>query len=249
MQLQSGESATDMPDQKNHGILVINPNGNTQVNVLIQSAARRVLEADTVVTVMNPLNSPLSIEGPEDRRDAEPRAIRLLQNNPGYDAYMMACFDDIAIDAGRSFLEVPVVACVEAALIAARFQARRFTIITTVETMVPGIKKLLERFGLHRQCTVRAIGVGVAASANGSSHISERINSSIRAARNEDGAKAIILGSAGLCGRARELSILHRLPVIDSIEAALIQTETYSRTRAFSAHPRHLSSSRMLSGT
>ena len=247
MQTRSSDSVPGQIVQKNHRIRVINPNGNTQVNVLIQSAARRVLEADTVVTVKNPLDSPLSIEGPKDRRDAEPLAIQLLENNPGYDAYMMACFDDIAIDAGRSFLDVPVIACVEAALIAARFQARRFTIITTVETMVPGIRKLLERFELHRQCTVRAIGIGVAATADGSSHISERINSCIRAARNDDGAKAIILGSAGLCGRARELSILHRLPVIDSIEAALIQTETYSRTQAFSAHPRHLSSNQMRS--
>ena len=179
-------------------ILVVNPNGNPDVT------AR---------------DSPRSIETPEDRRNAEPEAIKLLSQSPGFDAYVMACFDDIAIKEGRRILTAPIVNTVEASVSFARMLAKRFAIVTTVDTMVPGICGLLETLGAAKQCTVRAAGISVAAAASDDADSDWLLDQTIRQARDADGAGAIILGSGGLTGKARILADRHRIPVIDCIEA------------------------------
>ena len=99
--------------------------------------------------------------------------------------------------------------------------AQRFSIVTTVEEMVPGIQALLVRLGASSQCSVRAAGVGVAAAAAGDPEALRRLDATIALAREQDGAQAIILGSGGLTGHAARLSRRHAVPVIDGIEAAI----------------------------
>ncbi|WP_407492987.1 aspartate/glutamate racemase family protein [Pseudooceanicola sp. MF1-13] len=202
-------------------LLVVNPNGNADVTRLIARIADQVLPAGTTAHVVNPEHSPHSIQTLADRRQAEPLAIDLLARNRGYDAYVMACFDDIAVHSGRSFLGAPVVCAVEASLSVARLFAPRISIVTTVESMVPGIRTVVDALGASRTCNVRAAGIGVASAAAGGDEIERRLDDTIADARNFDGAGVVILGSGGLAGRASDLSARHGLPVIDSIEAAI----------------------------
>lgn len=201
-------------------LLVINPNGNPSVTALVDATAKRILAGDTRATVINPAASPISIETPADRARAEPLAIELLRANPGYDAYVMACFDDIALEAGRALSRAPVVGAFEASVALARTMAARFAIVTTVETAVPGIKALLASHGAAEICGVFAAGVGVAEAAGSGSLAEARISAAVDLARR-GGATAIILGSAGLNGRAAKLRAEFGLPIIDGIEAAL----------------------------
>lgn len=212
-------------------LLVVNPNGNAEVTRLVAATARETLSPMTAATVLNPAASPLSIETHGDRLIAEPLAIDILAANPGFDAYVMACFDDIAIEGARRFLGAPIVCAAEAAISTARLFAPRFTIVTTVESMVPGIKVLVKSLGAEEICTVRAAGVGVASAASGGADIDRRLDDCIRDARNFDGAGAIVLGSGGLVGRAAKLTERHGLPVIDSIVAALAFGELAARLR------------------
>lgn len=213
-------------------ILVVNPNGNPAVTRLVADTARGVLNPSTAVRVLHPEGSPRSIETRADRCVAEPLALDLLARHRGYDAYVMACFDDIAVTSGRRFLDAPIVCAAEAALSVARLFAARIAIVTTVETMVPGIRTLVKALGAESICTVRAAGIGVASAAAGGAEIARKLDATIEDARNFDGAGAIILGSGGLTGRAGALSSRHGLPVIDSIEAALAMAE-------LAAHLRH----------
>ncbi|MDD9745112.1 MAG: aspartate/glutamate racemase family protein [Marinovum algicola] len=212
-------------------ILVVNPNGNPEVTRLVSDAATGVLDRATSARVLHPEGSPRSIETRADRAVAEPLAIDLLSRHPGYDAYVMACFDDIAVSGGRRFLEAPIVCAAEAAISVARLFAPRIAIVTTVDTMVPGIRALVAALGAGDICTVRAAGIGVASAAAGGAEISRKLDATIQDARNFDGAGAIILGSGGLTGRARALSARHGIPVIDSIEAALTMAEVAARLR------------------
>ncbi|WP_424934365.1 aspartate/glutamate racemase family protein [Amaricoccus macauensis] len=213
-------------------LLAINPNGNREVTALVERVGREAARPTTHIVALNPEGSPRSIETPEDRKKAEPLAIDLLARSPGYDAYVMACFDDIAIAAGRSFLGAPIVCAAEAAISLARLHALRFTIITTVETMVPGILSLVKSLGVEDRCTVRATGIGVAEATGAGQEIGSRIDAEIRAAQAVDGAGAIILGSGGLAGRAPELRRRHGLPVIDSIDAAIAMADLAARIGA-----------------
>ncbi|WOD07653.1 aspartate/glutamate racemase family protein [Marinomonas sp. GJ51-6] len=117
-------------------ILIINPNSNQEVTKRIQKAADSILESDCEALVLNPSQSPNAIETLAHRKIAEPLALDLLTQHQGYDGYVMACFDDIAIKASRRFLKVPVVDTVEASISLARLYESRFTIVTTVEAMV-----------------------------------------------------------------------------------------------------------------
>lgn len=203
-----------------HGrILVVNPNSNPAVNLLMEGLAERVLPPGVTARVVQPRQAPPAIQTLADRRIAEPMALDLLAQHQGYDAYVMACFDDIALVQARRFLRVPVVGAVEASVAMARLIAGRFAVVTTVETAVPGILAVLENLGALGQCRVRAAGVGVTEAAGSGGQA--RIDAAIDMARNTDGAGAIILGSAGLSGRAQSLSQRHGLPVIDAMEAAL----------------------------
>ncbi|RWR04849.1 aspartate/glutamate racemase family protein [Paenirhodobacter populi] len=202
-------------------LLIVNPNGNPVVNGLLHQVARQVVPEDIEVQVLNPAGSPLSIETPTHRAVAEPLAVDLLIGNPGFDAYVMACFDDIALEAGRRLLDAPVVGAVEAAVAFARLRADRFAVVTTVETAVPGIRRVLSALGAEDQCAVLAAGMGVAAAAAGSGAADRQLDAAIARARDRDGAGVIILGSAGLAGRAQELEHRHGLPVIDAMEAAI----------------------------
>lgn len=210
-------------------LLLVNPNSNPAVTALAAAAAGRVLGPGTAAEAVEPRGGPLSIETLDHRRVAEPLAVDLLARHPGYDAYAMACFDDIALGAGRRFLDRPIVGSAEAALAVARCFAPRVAIVTTVEGMVPGIRALLRDMGAEGWCSVRAAGVGVADAADGGRAIDARIDAAITLARDIDGAGAIILGSGGLAGRAKVLARRHRIPVIDSIEAAIGMAELAAR--------------------
>ncbi|WP_146585339.1 aspartate/glutamate racemase family protein [Puniceibacterium confluentis] len=212
-------------------ILVVNPNGNPEVTRLVSDMATRLLDPKTAVRVVYTEDSPRSIETPADRNKAEPLALELLAQHPGYDAYVMACFDDIAISDAREFLDVPILCAAEAAISLARFFAPRFSIVTTVETMAPGIRTLVRSLGADKICTVRAAGIGVATAAAGGAEVEAKLDAAIELARREDGAEAIILGSGGLTGRAETLSARHGLPVIGGIEASIVMAEVLANLR------------------
>ena len=202
-------------------LLIVNPNSSAEVSRLIHKTALSVLPQGVAARVIQPATGPLAIQTLADRRIAEPLALDLLAAHADHDAYVMACFDDIALEQARRFLQVPVVGAVEASVAMARLFARRFAVVTTVESAIPGICSVLEGLGAAGQCSVRAAGVGVTEAADGGASGAARIDDAIELARNIDGAQAIILGSAGLTGRAAQLARRHRIVVIDAMEAAV----------------------------
>ncbi len=202
-------------------LLIVNPNSSLEVSRLLHKTALSVLPDGVTVRVIQPATGPAAIQTLADRRIAEPLAVDLLAANADYDAYVMGCFDDIALDQARRVLHVPVVGAVEASVAMARLFARRFSVVTTVESAVPGICSVLQGLGAADQCHVRAAGIGVTEAADGGASSAERLDHAIELARNIDGAQAIILGSAGLTGRAADLTARHRIVVIDAIEAAV----------------------------
>lgn len=203
-------------------LLVINPNSNAAITAQVQTLADRVLDADVKATVVGLPGAPLAIQSPADRAAAEPRAITRIEQGvaEGYDGFVLACFDDIAISQ-RGRIPHPIVDAVDASFSLARTVARRFTVVTTFDAAVPRIQALAERHGLADICTVRAAGVGVSAAAELAPAALARLHLAIDAAIREDRAEAIILGSGALAGRGSVLIEGRGISVIDSIEAAL----------------------------
>lgn len=215
-------------------LLVINPNTNPAVTERVRQVADSIVSPTTSVTVVNPAEGPFSIETTEHRDAAVPQVLDLVRRtlHQRYDAYVFACFDDIALFETRTMTGVSVVGTCEAGIAAARTMAARFSIITTVHSAVPGIHRLLARYGAADICTVRAAGIGVAAAAGGDSGTDRRILAAARQAVDQDGAEAILLGSGGLTGRANDLEQQFGIPVIDGVAAAIKMAEGLAYMRS-----------------
>lgn len=92
---------------------------------------------------------------------------------------------------------------------------------------------------------VRAIDEPVAAAAGGSLHLLDEVAAEARAALDEDGAEAVVLGCAGLTDLVEPLRELLGVPVIDGVQAGVTMVEgllamglTTSRRATFAAPER-----------
>jgi allantoin racemase len=207
-------------------ILVINPNTNPAVTQRVREVAERHALGGVGFEVVNPLAGPFSIETPAHRAQAEVHALDLIRGSldKGYAAYVMACFDDLALDAARALVDVPVVGTCEAGIAAARAISPRFAVITTVHDAVSGIRTLMKRYSAGAEASVRAAGIGVAEAASGQDAIRGRILQTVLDAVREDGAQAILLASGGLTGQAPDIADATGVPVLDGVEEAILRS-------------------------
>lgn len=205
-------------------VLAINPNTNPAVTARVRAAAARLESARVVVEVVNPRHGPFSIESPPERAEAERRVLELIRESlpKRYDAYVLACFDDLALEQARAMVKVPVTGTCEAGIAAAKAISSHFVIVTTVHAAVPGIRDLMLRYGAGESATVRAAGIGVAQAASAEQDARQRLVQTVRAAVEKDGARAVLLGSGGLTGQADEVARATGLPVVDAVAAALL---------------------------
>jgi allantoin racemase len=209
-------------------ILVINPNTNPAVTERVRIVGESVVSPGTEIHAVNPEQGPFGIESAEDRAEAEPQVISMIRegSKKGFDAFVLACFDDIGLGVARGLVRGPVVGSCEAGIGVAQTLARRFSVITTFANAVPTIRGLMRRYGVMDITTVRAAGISVAeAAANGDGDNRDLLDA-VRNAMEIDKAEAILLGSGGLTGRARSLSRQFGIPVIDGTAAAIKLAES-----------------------
>ena len=117
-------------------IVVINPNTTASMTGLIGESARAVAAVGTVVTAVNPDMGPASIESHYDEALSVPGLLaeiaRAQAGEPTADGFVIACFGDPGLDAARELADGPVVGIAEAAMHAASFLGRGFSVVTTL---------------------------------------------------------------------------------------------------------------------
>ena len=205
-------------------IRLINPNSTASMTSQALDSALRVASAGTKVSAVNPAGTPVSIEGSADEALAVPDMLAEIRKGEGegVDAYVIACFDDPGLHAAREVARGPVIGICQAAVQVATTIASRFSIVTTLPRSVPIIEDLVRSYGAGHRCrSVRAVDMPVLALEENPALAEERLMREIEAARDRDGADAIVLGCAGmsdLCGR---LQARAGMPVIDGVSAAV----------------------------
>ncbi|WP_395455889.1 aspartate/glutamate racemase family protein [Azospirillum melinis] len=205
-------------------ILVVNPNSTASMTARIGAAARTVAATGTEIVATNPPGGPASIEGYYDEALAVPgmlAEIERQQRDGVLAGTVIACFDDVGLDAARSLATAPVVGICEAAMQTAGLLGGRFSVVTTLARSVPALERLAQRYGMTGRCTIRAAGVPVLALEDPASGAVERVRAEIRRAVEQDGAETIVLGCAGMADLARSLSDEMGLPVVDGVTAAV----------------------------
>lgn len=207
-------------------LLVINPNTTHSMTSKIADAARSAAREDTKIVATESKNGPASIEGFYDIALCHAGLIEEASNYTGVDAVVVACFDDTGLDALRCLFDVPVIGIGEAAYHAASMVSTKFSVVTTLSRSVPGLEANLERYGLARRCVkVRASDVPVLKLEENDPSCLAAIRNEIRAAIEEDGAEAVVLGCAGMADLMESLSEEFGIPVIDGVVSATCMAE------------------------
>jgi allantoin racemase len=205
-------------------IKVINPNTTATMTAMIGAAARSVAAADTVIVAANPDFGPASIESHYEEALSVPNLLDEIAagERDGADGYVIACFGDPGLDAARELARGPVVAIAEAAMHAATFLGRSFSVVTTLRRTTGRARDLVGHYGFSRQCVgIRACEVQVLELERPGSGARELILAECRSAIAEDDCDSIVLGCAGMADLAAGLSADLGVPVIDGVTAAV----------------------------
>ncbi|MFZ2101010.1 MAG: aspartate/glutamate racemase family protein [Oricola sp.] len=218
-------------------ILVINPNSTAAMTRSIEAAASDVARAKTRITAVNPVDTPPAIQGPEDGAAALPGLSRLFDEEVlgkgGYDACIIACFDDTGLMQLKRRSPIPVIGIGEAAFHAAMLVGGAFSVVTTLGVSVPVIEANLAAYGFASRCRkVRASEVPVLALENDPEGSCETIAGEISRALADDKPDSIVLGCAGMADLALTLSDRFHLPVIDGVATAVSFAEALRAANA-----------------
>lgn len=211
-------------------ILVINPNSTAAMTRSIEAAALDAARAKTRITAVNPDDTPPAIQGPEDGAAALPGLFALFDREVlekgGYDACVIACFDDTGLMTLKRRSPIPVIGIGEAAFLAAMLVGDSFSVVTTLGVSTPVIEANLAAYGIAARCRkVRASEVPVLDLESDKDSACDTIAAEITLAIAQDEPDAIVLGCAGMADLALTLSDRFRLPVIDGVAAAITFAE------------------------
>jgi Asp/Glu/hydantoin racemase len=143
-------------------------------------------------------------------------------NPQDFDAAIIACFGEPGIEAARELLPIPVIGMAEASISLAFERAPCIALLTGGAAWVP----MLEEFALIRghgrdRVQVRSVPPTGDMIAREPEKALGLIAEEARQAVAE-GAGAVVLGGAGLVGLAPKLATLLPVPVLDSLDCALV---------------------------
>jgi allantoin racemase len=204
-------------------LLVVNPNTTQAMTDEIGRQARRYAREDTEIEAVSPPWGPASIEGHAEEELAAVATLQLVAERAGeYDGVAIACYGDPGLYACREVSLVPVVGIAEASMLMACTVAHSFSIVTVLDRTKPLLDDVVRRYGMESRCTsVRATGLAVLDIDRDPDAAGRRIVEQARAAVEEEGAEAILLGCAGMGPLDRQVAEALGVPAIDGVVAAV----------------------------
>ncbi|WP_072803358.1 aspartate/glutamate racemase family protein [Rhodococcoides yunnanense] len=205
-------------------IKVINPNTTASMTAKIGECARAVAGPGTLVEAVNPTMGPASIESHVDEALSVPGILEqiALGESKGVDGYVIACFGDPGMDAAREAATGPVVGIAEAAMHAASFLGRGFSVVTTLGRTTGRAWDLASHYGMSGRCRgVHACEIPVL-ELETDPDARTIITEACREAARHDGSDAIVLGCAGMADLCDHISSDIGLPVVDGVAAATL---------------------------
>jgi allantoin racemase len=204
-------------------IFVINPNTSVKMTEHIRRELDKIKRAETEVTVRSPQHGPESIDSVCDEVLAGPGTLELVAkaNSEGYDAVLLACFSDPALDAAKEISRIPVVGIEEATLHVAAMLGHKFSILTPLSRRVP-IREVHVRLRGLEASYASSHSLDMAALETETQPEKARLRALelARKAIEEHEAEVIILGCAGLAGYAQDIERDLDVPVLDPVAVA-----------------------------
>lgn len=193
----------------------------------------RAVSPETLLSVDCIPAGPLSIESVTDEVIAGPYlliAARTAQQE-GYHAFVVYCFSDLAVNALRENLTIPVVGPGEVSLAAAGMLSNRFTVVTTVEKNVSRTLRRLMQDPVCREklVQVRALDIPVTELRYNQQATIQYLRKLCRTAVEEDRSDTLILGCLGMAEYGDTLEREFGIKVIDPAFLAVAWAELSAR--------------------
>jgi allantoin racemase len=205
-------------------IRVINPNTTESMTALIGKAARAVAGPGTLIEAVTAPMGPVSIESHYDEALSVPGVLASIAHGEtqAVDGYVIACFGDPGLQAARELARGPVVGIAEAAMHAASFLGRGFSVVTTLGRTAGRAWDLAEHYGMNRFCLgVHACEIPVL-ELETDPEARSAITQVCREALARDNSDAIVLGCAGMADLCAAISGELGVPVVDGVAAATV---------------------------
>ncbi|KQP49137.1 aspartate/glutamate racemase family protein [Pseudorhodoferax sp. Leaf274] len=210
-------------------ILLVNSNTSAATTEQVAQAAR-ALAPDAEFTAIESRCGPAGIGG---RADVVISALATfeaaLEAAPGHDAVVVACFSDPGMTALREVLDIPVVGIGESAYLTAAMLGARFSVVTPGLRVAPMVHEAVQAAGLSsRFGGVTLVDDSVILSENRTPLLVEGV---ARAVATQS-AEVVVLGGAVFAGLAQEVAAASQIPVVGSVEAAVVQALALCRLQA-----------------
>ncbi|SCB10478.1 Asp/Glu/hydantoin racemase [Bradyrhizobium shewense] len=215
-------------------ILVINPNSNPAVTQGLEDALKPLgFEGGPEVVCQTLAEGPFGIESQADVDSVAMPLRRLVEGDNSSAAFVIACYSDPGLQVCREGTERPVFGIAECGVLMALARAETFGVIAIAQRSIPRHMRYLRQMGLtDRLAGERPLNMSVAETASGEGTVAKMIEIG-RALRDQDGARAIVMGCAGMARHRRPLEDALGIPVIDPTQAAVTMA---LGTVQFSAH-------------
>lgn len=176
---------------------------------------------------------PISIESVYDEVMAGvPLANQCIRaEKEGFDAVVIYCFSDLAVDAVRENVRIPVVGPGEVSLAAADMISNRFAVITTVRENIVRTERRLKKnkVAAEKMTSVRALDIPVAELRNNPNATITYLDKVCGDAVEAERIDAVILGCLGLAQYGEAIRQKYGIQVIDPAFIAVGYAEMCAR--------------------
>lgn len=205
-------------------IVIINPNSSPEMTRDIEKAAENYSQGRfETVTLLTP-GAPEFIDTLEEmHRSAQGMLDLIRQYEDEADVFVLACACDPNLHLLREVSTKPVVGIGEASMYMAAMLGNTFAILQTDKYSIPNKINLVYNYHMERHMAC------VRLAEDGSGDRRQQYLTAAKQAMEEDGAEVIILGCAGLCALADDLSQQLGVPVLDGVACGLAMAEGIGR--------------------
>lgn len=184
----------------------------------------RIASPGVEYTVRSLASGPASIESEFDDRVASPYVLDevVKAEREGFDAVFVSCMGDVATNAARELVKIPVIAPYQTCMAVASTLGDKFGVVTIMEQIVPNFLRKAREYGLAENLAgVRSINIPVLELDRRREKVLESLVRESRFLIDEKGADSIILGCTGLVGMAQLLQEKVGVPVLDPTPVSL----------------------------
>ncbi len=203
-------------------LLIINPVGHTTWD----EQDKKIYESfalSSQMTVVSLPKGPPSVETRQAYRQVIPLIIELAKKmNRDFDALVVNCYLDPAVDTLKKILTKPVVGPCEASLALASMIGTRIGIVAVHGEALSMIRNKVRRLDPHRKVkAITGIPMGVLDLNEDLDQTKQRVAEEVKRLGDNRRVDVICLGCTGLGGLARFAQLAVGIPVIDPIGAAV----------------------------